>query len=216
MTHEAVLFDLDGTLVDTAPDIVDATNVVLNLYKKPAVSLDEIRPYISLGSIHILAKAMNCKKDDNRLLHWRQQLLNAYVPILAKKSRLFPGMSSLLEKLKKKNKPWGIVTNKPEWIARELITRLHFDQECQCIVGPEVMNKRKPDPDGLLYACRLLRFPPNKVTYVGDCEHDIMAAKRAGMPNIAVTWGYHLPDTNPDDWQADKICHSVEALAALL
>lgn len=216
MTHKAILFDLDGTLVDTAPDIIDAVNIVLSHYKKPNIPVENIRPYISLGSMMILAEALHYKNNDDRLPHLRQQLFDAYVPIMTNKSRLFPGLGSLLEKLKKKNKPWGIVTNKPEWVAKQLIKELHYDKECQCVIGPETTNTRKPDPDGLLHACRILRLAPSNVTYVGDCEHDILAAKRAGMKSIAVSWGYYPAESKPEDWGADHLCHTAEELSDLL
>lgn len=216
MRIKGVLFDLDGTLVNTAPDIIDAVNAVLSQYKQPNISTESIEPYISQGSIAILANALGYKKNDKRLPHLRQQLFTAYQPLLANKSRLFPGMQAILEHLQKKHHPWGVVTNKPKWLADQVLDKLHIAQDCACVVGPDCVNKRKPHPEPLLYACRLLHLPPESVVYIGDCEHDILATKRAGMPSIAVTWGYYPPGPRPTEWGADAVCKTAAELEKAL
>lgn len=212
MKPKAVLFDLDGTLVDTAPDLAAAVNHVLNYHHKPSVSLEKIRPFISLGSTAILAEALELKTNDPRLLELRQQLFNAYQPILAKHSRLYPGLDNLLAKLKHAGIPWGIVTNKPTWLAKQIIEQLDLKKDCAVLIGAESSGLSKPRPEGLLLAARHLHLAPKYISYVGDCAHDMLAAKNAGMRAVAVTWGYYLPDSPPASWGADVICDTSEGL----
>lgn len=212
MKPKAVLFDLDGTLIDTAPDLLLAVNHVLNHHHKPSITIEKIRPFISLGSSAILAEALNIKRDDPRLLELRQQLFNAYQPVLAKHSRLYPGLDSLLAKLKNTGISWGIVTNKPAWLATQIIEQLNLKKDCAVLIGAESSGISKPRPEGLFLAARHLHLAPQRISYVGDCAHDMLAAKNAGMRAVAVTWGYYLPDSPPQSWNADVICTSAEEL----
>lgn len=212
MKPQAVLFDLDGTLVNTAPDLTSAVNHVLNHYQKPSTTIEKIRPFISLGTIAILAEALGFKRDDPRLPQLRQELFNAYQPILAKDSHLYAGLDLLLAKLKQAGIPWGIVTNKPAWLAKPIIEQLNLKKDCAVLIGAESAGISKPNPEGLLLAARHLHLAPQKIAYVGDCAHDMLAAQNAQMRAVAVTWGYYLPDSPPETWDADVTCKTVEEL----
>ncbi len=212
MKSKAVLFDLDGTLVNTAPDLTSAVNHVLNHHHKPSTGIEKIRPFISLGTIAILAEALGLERDDPRLPQLRQELFNAYQPILAKDSHLYSGLDTLLAKLKQAGIPWGIVTNKPAWLAKQIVEQLHLKKDCAVLIGAESAGISKPNPGGLLLAARHLHLAPQKITYVGDCANDMLAAKNAQMRAVAVTWGYYLPDSPPESWGADVICETAEEL----
>ncbi len=218
MKYKAVLFDLDGTLVDTAPDIMDAVKILMSHYKKPIHHANELHRYISQGSITMLSQALNFTADDPRLPELRQKLFDAYEKILHKKSKPFPGIPQLLIALQQQAIPWGVVTNKPYWFAKEVMTKLNLIEHCRVLVGPDCAgaNSRKPNPGSLLYACCHINQAPQHVVYVGDCAHDITAAHNANMQAIAVTWGYYPPDSQPTAWNADSVCHTAEELRAAL
>jgi phosphoglycolate phosphatase len=208
----AVLFDLDGTLVDTAPDLCNAVNRVLADLGRPAVPLARLREVVSKGGRAMLTVALPDLADDARepLL---APFLAHYAAALAVDSRTFPGIDDLLAALDARGIAWGIVTNKPEALATGVVAAFGWAQRCAVLVGGDTLPRRKPDPEPLLLACARLGVAPADALYVGDDERDVQAARAAGMPSVAALWGYRLPAEDPLRWGAD---HAFAAAADLL
>ena len=198
----AVLFDLDGTLVDTAPDLCSAVNDVLAGLGRPAVPLARLREVVSKGGRAMLAVALPDLADDAReaLL---APFLARYAEALAVESAPFEGIPALLDALDAHGVRWGIVTNKPEALAAGVVAGMGWGARCAVLVGGDTLPRRKPDPAPLLLACDRLGLAPADVLYVGDDERDVQAARAAGMPSAAALWGYRLPGEDPLQWGAD-------------
>lgn len=199
-----VLFDLDGTLVDSAPDFVATLALLRGEHGLPPVSLRQLRPHVSKGSRAMLATAFPMLDEAAReaLL---PRFLAVYEQELARHGGIFDGIGELLDAIEAAGSRWGIVTNKPEYLARLLLPRLGWDARCAVLVGGDSLPVRKPDPLPLLHAARALGVAPGECAYVGDDERDIVAARAAGMPSIAALWGYRLDADDPLDWQADRV-----------
>jgi phosphoglycolate phosphatase len=211
-TPRAVLFDLDGTLVDTAPDLCNAVNRVLAARGEPAVPLARLREVVSKGGRAMLAVALPALGEAERdaLL---PAFLAHYAEALAVDSRTFPGIDDLLAALDARGVRWGIVTNKPEALAAAVVAGFGWSQRCAVLVGGDTLPQRKPDPAPILLACARLGIAPGDAVYVGDDERDVQAARAAGMPSIAALWGYRLPGEDPLAWGAD---HAFAGAADLL
>jgi N-acetyl-D-muramate 6-phosphate phosphatase len=196
---EAMLFDLDGTLADTAPDLAAALNHVLQSENRDPLPFEEIRPWVSHG-----AKYMICKGFKEKPLHidklW-SQLVDFYQHNIATHTRLFEGMDQVLRTLEKRQLKWGIVTNKPAFLTDPLVQALDLD--CKCVISGDTLAVKKPDPAPLLYACQQLAVDPANVWYVGDAERDIEAGRRAGMRTAAALFGYLDAQDRPETWGAD-------------
>ena len=144
---------------------------------------------------------------------WRLSFLRIYEQNLCVQSELFPGMSHLLEVIEKSQRSWGVVTNKPGWLAEPLLETLGLTQRMACMIPGDALARRKPHPDPILRACELTGASPLESIYVGDAERDIQAGRNAGMPTVAAVYGYILPEENPADWQANhQIDHPSELL----
>jgi 2-phosphoglycolate phosphatase len=200
---KTVLFDLDGTLVDTAPDLAETTNRLLTLHQRPTQSLASIRPYVSHGTIGMLGFAFGVKESDPEFADLRQEFLEIYENHLCYQSKLFTGMGEVLDYIEKRNLTWGVVTNKPDFLTRPLMAELSLDQRCACIVSGDTLPQRKPDPAPMYYAAELAGSTADECLYVGDAERDIEAGKRAGMRTLIARYGYIEEHENPDNWQAD-------------
>lgn len=200
---KTVLFDLDGTLVDTAPDLAETTNRLLTLHQRPTQSLASIRPYVSHGTIGMLGFAFGVKESDPEFADLRQEFLEIYKNHLCYQSKLFTGMGEVLDYIEKRNLTWGVVTNKPDFLTRPLMAELSLDQRCACIVSGDTLPQRKPDPAPMYYAAELAGSKADECLYVGDAERDIEAGKRAGMRTLIARYGYIEDHENPDNWQAD-------------
>ncbi len=198
----AVLFDLDGTLVDSAPDLCNAVNrVVADLGHVP-VPLSRLREVVSKGGRAMLAAALPQLTDAQRdpLL---APFLAHYGAALAVDSVLFDGVAELLAALEARQLRWGIVTNKPEGLARGVVAGFGWTGRSAVLIGGDTLPRRKPDPDQLLLACEQLGLAPSDVVYVGDDLRDIQAAQAAGMVSVAALWGYREPHEDPLAWGAD-------------
>lgn len=199
----AVLFDLDGTLLDTAPDLALALNIVLEKHRFPTLPFHEIRPLASTGTRGLLNLGFGIEETDPKYSLLREQFLHVYHDHIKDGTQIFPGIENLLQHLEKNNLPWGVVTNKPAVLAKQLLEHFQLSQRCACIIGGDTLAKRKPDPEPLLHACELMGKSTQQCVYVGDAERDIEAAKRANMISIAALYGYIAGHEDPKAWQAD-------------
>ena len=207
---ECVLFDLDGTLVDSAPDLLEAVNCVLADADAPPLGLAELRPVVSKGARAMLALAFPQLDAEQREL-LVQPMLDHYANAIAVHTRPFDGVESLLERIEQSGLRWGIITNKSEALARAVVQAMGWSERCAVLIGGDTLTARKPDPAQLLHACDLLDMTPDQCIYVGDDERDIQAARAAGMASVAALWGYREAHENPDDWHADRnIAHPLE------
>lgn len=199
-----VLFDLDGTLVDTAPDMVAALDVLCKEEDKNILPFNEVRPYVSNGSVALVKLVFGDDLEEERLNRLKTRYLDIYKDNVAKQSKLFDEMSDVLEQLEKKNIKWGVVTNKPEWLTRPLLQALKLDKRAACIVSGDSTDNRKPHPEPMHYACELAGSNPQECIYVGDASRDIAAGNHAGMKTIIALYGYINRDDNPAEWNADE------------
>ena len=211
----AVLFDLDGTLADTAPDLIAAVNRVLIDEGRAPLPDAALRPLVSKGGRALLARAFADLGEAARepLL---PRFLAVYADALATHTRPFPGIEPLLAHIEARGWDWGIVTNKPEGLARGVVEGLGWSTRSKALVGGDTLPVRKPAPEPLWLAASQLGVDPSLCLYVGDDARDIEAAKAAGMPNVAALWGYREAHENPRDWGADADCADADALRALL
>ena len=208
----AVLFDLDGTLVDSAPDLCNAVNRVLADLGRAPVALSRLRQVVSKGGRAMLAVALPDLDADQRepLL---APFLAHYGQALANESLVFEGVAELLAALDARGVAWGIVTNKPEGLARGVVEGFGWTTRCQVLVGGDTLPQRKPDPAPLLFACQRLGVAPADAIYVGDDLRDIQAARAAGIVSVAALWGYREPHEDPSQWGA---AHAFDGAGELL
>lgn len=208
---EAVLFDLDGTLADTAPDLGYALNVLLARYGKPALPIESIRPHVSHGARGMLQVGFGMLPADESFPDFRDQYLAIYADNLCRETVLFPGMGSLLESLESAGMPWGIVTNKPQRFTEPLIAALNLHTRAACVVSGDSAARAKPHPDTLLLATRKANINVRLTVYVGDDERDIQAAHAAGMAAVVALYGYLGVGSDPRTWGAEAmIQHPLE------
>jgi phosphoglycolate phosphatase len=208
-----VLFDLDGTLIDTAPDMAAALQILCDEEQHPRLSYDEVRPVVSNGSVALVTLAFGNTLDTPTLERLKTRYLEIYQDHLAVHSRLFDEMDELLQQLEKNNIQWGVVTNKPGWLTEPLMQALKLDQRAACIVSSDSTKNRKPHPEPMFYACKLTGAQPEQCIYVGDARRDIEAGQNAGMKTVVAEYGYINDGENTKDWQAD---HSIQRPSQLL
>ena len=211
----AVLFDLDGTLADTAADLARALNAIRVKYARPALPLARIRPLVSLGAAAMLKLAFAVEPGDARFAGLRAEFLNCYAASIARETRLFEGMESVLNDIEAKAK-WGIVTNKPAWLTDPLLRELRLDRRAACVVSGDTLAERKPHPAPVLHACRLIGVAPAETVFIGDAERDIQAGRGAGARTLVAAYGYLADGAAPEDWQADGIVQSPLEIKARL
>ncbi|SFX79546.1 phosphoglycolate phosphatase [Marinospirillum alkaliphilum DSM 21637] len=209
---QAVLFDLDGTLVDTAPDLALALNRLLLEQGKPELPFHIIRDQVSNGGNALIELGFGVKVGEAGQAELRQRLLELYQDKVAEHSRLFEGLEQLLDRFERHPIPWGIVTNKPRIYTDLLLRELRLNPGV--VVCPEDLGVSKPDPAPLLFAARQLATPPEQCLYVGDHLRDIEAGRRAGMQTLVAGFGYISTAENPSHWGADHLAHSVMELNA--
>ncbi len=211
-----MLFDLDGTLADTAPDLANALNATLEHFGHPALAFEKIRPVVSHGGIALISLGFGIHPDDPGFEQRRQHLLQVYLDNICQNTRLFPGMDQVLQTLHQKGIPWGIVTNKPAWLTDPLMAALPMPCGTQVVVSGDTCEHRKPHPQPLLHASQLLRIPPGQCLYIGDAQRDIQAGKAAGMHTACALFGYIQEQDQPLEWQADFHLQQPADLLALM
>ncbi len=207
----AVFFDLDGTLVDTAPDLIHALNLLLAEIGRTAAPPEDIRPHVSAGVKSILTAGLKPGPDEDVEIY-RARYLQIYEDNLSVYSGLFEGMEKVLSFLENKSMPWGIVTNKPSYLTDQLLQQIKLSHRCCTAISADTTPFRKPHPAPLLEACKRCRLEPQACVYIGDDQRDIHAGNAAGMLSLAAAWGYYLPTDNIEDWPARAVLQKPEDL----
>lgn len=211
-----VLFDLDGTLADTAPDLAGALNAVRQKHYMDELPLEVISPTVSLGGNAMIKLAFNLEEGDSGFDEIRQQFLDYYLEHIAEKTRLYDGIQELLATLENDNKTWGIVTNKSTWLTTPLLEALSLNQRAACVVCGDTLEQRKPHPAPVIHACELMQAEPASTVYIGDAQRDIEAGNRAGTKTLVALYGYIEEDENPESWNADALVSSVHEINDML
>ncbi|MDO6682993.1 HAD-IA family hydrolase [Oceanobacter sp. 5_MG-2023] len=210
----AILFDLDGTLLDSAPDFFGVVNSLRQEQGKPPLDHKTIRQQVSNGGAALTEITWEISRDHPEFSDYREQLLNRYGDYLATASALFPGFRAVLDELQLLGVQWGIVTNKPRRFAVPLLEKLTIS--APVLVCADDVRIAKPDPESLLLAAAQLELQPEACWYVGDHLRDIQAGKAAGMRTIAALFGYIEDHDDPQRWQADNSIHTADELITLL
>jgi len=210
-----IFFDLDGTLVDTAPDMVAILTGLQKDNGGTPVPYELARASVSHGALGLIKLAFPAADESERscLL---QEFLDRYEQAVCIDSALFPGMLELLALLESHGHPWGVVTNKPERMTEPLLRKLGLSERVSCVVSGDTLPQRKPHPAPLLLACERSGVEPGRSIYVGDDARDIVAGRAAGMTTIAAAYGYIVAEDNPTLWEADYIAADTHELAKLI
>lgn len=207
-----ILFDLDGTLADTADDLANALNAIRQKHDLTILSKSVIRPTVSLGGNAMIKLAFGLEEGDAGFESIRDEFLNHYRENIADETRLFDGMETLLQSLEKQNKPWGIVTNKSTWLTAPLLKAMSLDLRAACVVCGDTLEQRKPHPAPILHACEIMNATPASTIYIGDAQRDIEAGKRAGTKTLTALYGYIDKEDDPTLWGADDMVSSAHEI----
>ncbi len=197
-----VLFDLDGTLADTAPDLAYALNCLLLERGHASLPYEVLRPIASHGAKGLIGRGFQLTPQDAGYADLRQRFLDIYAANLVRETRLFPGITELLDALRARGLRWGIVTNKPRFLTDPLVQQLGL-HDAACVVSGDTTANSKPHPEPLLYACREAGSLPAQCLYVGDAARDIEAGRVAGMQTLVALFGYISEDDSPQTWGAN-------------
>ena len=211
-----ILFDLDGTLVDTAPDLGYALNLQRERHGLPPLPQSEIRPFASHGSKGLLSVGFNLAPEDTSFLKMREEYLDIYNQVFTRSPVLFDGIEAVLLEIESKGIPWGIVTNKPRRFSQPLIKTMQLESRVNCLVCGDDALRAKPYPDTLLMACKSTGIKAGCCVYVGDAERDVQAGKAAGMKTVIALFGYIDVTDKPEEWGADAMISQPDELLALL
>jgi len=209
----AVLFDLDGTLLDSAPDMHAAANRLRIVRGMSALPLQVLRPYVSKGGRAVVQVALP-RLAPEQIDGLLPEFLALYREELGHHSRPFPGVDILLDVLEQAGVVWGIVSNKAEDLVRACVQHAGWMQRCAVLLGGDSLAQCKPHPLPLLHAAAHINQLPADCVYIGDDRRDIEAARAAGMPSVAALWGYRLEDDDPSTWNADTLVADPQRLAA--
>lgn len=213
----AVLFDFDGTLADTAPDLCAALNRMRTDRGMPELPVDTARSYASSGARGLLRIGFDLKPEASNYEAMREEFLANYRAAICVHTRLFPGIEELLAAIEARGMCWGIVTNKAIGLTTPLVAQLGLSERAGCVVGGDTTPHLKPHPASLLHAAREIEVPPAECCYLGDDLRDIQAAKAAGMYSVAVEYGYSGTENGgPRSWQAEAVIGAPMELLRLL
>ena len=200
---QAVLFDLDGTLVDSAPDLISAVQALCAELGAPPPDAGAVRRVVSAGGRAMLRQGLP-GADEVMIDQWLPRFLDIYSVNMAEHTRLYDGMDDVLGGFEARGIAWGIVTNKPGWLTRPLLELLDLERRCAAVVTGDCLKVRKPDPAPVLYACELAGVDAAATAFVGDDLRDVQAGRAAGTLTIAAAWGY-LNGGDPSSWGADRV-----------
>lgn len=204
---QSLLFDLDGTLADTAPDLCHALNRVRQEQNLAPMDLQTVKYQVSNGAGALIRLGFNIDDSHIEFEPLRKRLLEIYANNIAVHTRLFDGMESLLQYAESHGISWGVVTNKPSRFTLPLMQQLGISSRAGCIISGDTLERKKPHPDPILHACQLLGCPPEQSVYVGDAPRDIEAGNKAGSKTIVALFGYIDDDQEPHSWGADAGVH---------
>ena len=207
----ALLLDLDGTLLDTAPDMGGALNLLRAEHGLEPLPAHVIRPVVSHGAMRLVALGFP-EATGETFEALRLRFLELYAANIAIGTRLFPGFEDVLDSLESRGLPWGIVTNKPGWLTDPLLAALGLDRRAACAVSGDTVAERKPHPLPLLHAARLVGVEPARCVYVGDAERDIQAGRAAGMTTVVAAYGYISANEDPLLWQPHGVVAAPDEL----
>ena len=211
MSARAVLFDFDGTLADSAPDLADALNRLLAQHGHEPLPLERARPFASAGARGLIQAGFGVKPGDAEYAALRESFLELYAERTCVQTRLFPGIAELLQELKRRGLAWGVVTNKATRFTEAALLALQLKPDC--VACGDTTPHLKPHPASLLHAAEQLKLAPSACVYLGDDPRDMKAARAAGMRPIAVDWGYHHPESGaPGTWDADALIKNPQQL----
>ncbi len=211
----AVLFDLDGTFADTAPDMGRAINAMLKRDGRQPVPLATLRPFVSQGARGMIGIGYGIAPDHADFPVLREAFITEYQAAVCIDSKIFDGINVLVAELEKRNIKWGIVTNKAARMTTPLASALGLDARTNCIVSGDTCARAKPHPDPLLHAAKIINTAPTHCLYVGDDERDIQAAHAAGMRSVVALYGY-LGGSDPATWNANFAVNDASDIIALL
>ena len=214
--YHGVFFDLDGTLADTAPDLVAATNQLLSARNLPLKPYEQLRPCASAGARGLIGGAFGIDTKHPDFIALRDEFFANYEKALCVHSKLFDGMEHLLNQLESAQLPWGIVTNKSERFTNPLMELMGLSQRSASTVSGDTTPHSKPHPEPILHAARIANLDPNKSLYVGDDIRDVIAGKAAGMKTVAAAYGYCGCEEPPEAWGADFIIHTPQELLQII
>ena len=213
---KGVLFDLDGTLLDTAPDFVTALNKQLSLHGRDLLPDHAIRTSVTNGSIGLIQDGFGMSPDHEQFETLREEFLELYFANLADKTALFSGLQQVLDDCSARGIPWGVVTNKPWRYTEATMVQLGLMDAAATVICPDHVKRAKPDPESIVLACSEIAIAPQDCLYVGDHVRDIDAGRAAGTRNIAAGWGYIEASEDIHNWQADWIVDQSHQLHELL
>lgn len=212
----AVFFDLDGTLLDTAPDMALALNIQREVHGKEPLPFSEIRPYVSHGAAAMLRVGFGLEPGHKDFDEFRKQYLNIYADNIAVHTELFTGLEELLNALTKSDIAWGIATNKPEFLTIPLLEALNLRESCRGLVCGDTVKPTKPHPKPLFFVAQQAGVKPVQSVYVGDAWRDIAAGRAAGMKTVVAEYGYIQPEDKILEWKADAVAKESTDLVKLL
>ena len=203
-----ILFDLDGTLIDTAPDLAHALNLQLQRHGKLPLPYEAIRPFASHGSRGLIGLGFGITLKDANFIAMRDEYLAIYDTVFTRSPVLLPGIAELLQAIENKGLKWGIVTNKPRRFTQSLIESMALHPRAACVVSGDDAPQPKPSPATLLLACSQVGVMPEHCMYVGDAERDMIAGKAAGMKTVVALFGYIDVSDKPAEWGADALINT--------
>jgi len=212
LPFHTILFDLDGTLADTAPDLAHALNSVLEEQGEEALEFEKIRPVVSHGGIALIKLGFGIEEEHPDFELLRQRLLEIYRENITRETELFPGMQDLLCMIEDEGMNWGVVTNKPSWLTEPLMESLSLTERAACVISGDTCENRKPHPEPILRGCQMAGSDIEQCLYVGDAERDIVAGRHAGVRTAVALFGYIGEDDSPQSWQADVLVDSPDDL----
>lgn len=213
---KAVLFDLDGTFADTAPDLAAALNHVRALRELPPLPLEVLRPQASHGSIGLLKVGMNVTPDSPNFDMFRHIFLEYYTQHICVETTIFAGIAELVAELEQRNLAWGIITNKPHRFTVPLMEALGYAKRAACLTSGDTCARAKPHPEPMLAACKLIKIAPEQCLYLGDDKRDMEAANAVSMRGIIANYGYVSDNVSVQNWQAHgSVNHPMELLTYL-
>jgi len=211
-TIKTVLFDLDGTLVDTAPDMAAALDLLCKEENQPVLPYEQVRPVVSNGSVALIKLAFGEVNDEIKLEYLKQRYLDIYQRNICIDSIPFKGIEKVLDHIERNGLNWGVVTNKPGWLTLPLMDNLQLAQRAATIVSGDTTENSKPHPDPMHHACDEANSESDECLYVGDARRDIEAGKNAGMKTLVANYGYIDLDEDVNTWGADAIINDPEEI----